>query len=85
MKGLKFLDIGVFSIREPGRRGIGDNRFNKGVIGGKEIFFLVPPGGTSKTFKDIKAGGNSGGEVLDMGSKGEMGVKGNSKDGGGFI
>ena len=50
MKGLEFLDIGVFSIREPDRRGIGDNRFNKGVIGGKEIFFLVPPGGTSKTF-----------------------------------
>ena len=85
MKGLKFLDIGVFSIREPDRRGIGDNGLNKGVISGEEIFFLVPPGGTSKTFLDIIAGGNSGGEVLDMGSKGEMGIKGNTEDGGGFI
>ena len=50
MKGLEFLDVGVFGIREPDRRGIGDNRLNKGVIGGEEIFFLVHPGGTSKTF-----------------------------------
>ena len=85
MEGLELLDVGIFSVWEPDRRGIGDNGLNKGVIGGKEIFFLVPPGGTSKTFLDIKAGGNSGGEVLDMGSKGEMGIKGNTKDGGGFI
>ena len=45
----------------------------------------MTPGGTSKAFQDVKAGINFGGNVLDMGGKGEVGVKGNAKDGRSFL
>ena len=44
----------------------------------------MTPGGTSKAFQDVKAGINFGGNILDMGGEGEVGVKGNAKDGRSF-
>lgn len=85
LENLEFIAVGSFNVRKPGGTGIGDNGLNKGIVGKEKVFLLVTPGGTSKAFKDTKAGGNSGGDILDMGRKGEVCVKGDTKDSGGFI
>ena len=85
MEGLELLDVGIFSVWEPDRRGIGNYGFDKGIVGKEKVFFLVTPGGTSKAFKDTKTGSNSRGDGLDMGCEGEVCIKGDTKDFGGFI
>ena len=85
LENLEFITVGRFNIREPCRTGICDDGFNKGIVGKEKVFLLVTPGGTSKAFQDAKARGNFGGDILNMGSKGEVCIKGDAKDGGGFV
>ncbi len=69
-------------VGKPDRTGIGGNGTEKGVVGGKESLFLVAPFGASQTFEDFKAREKFGGNCGNVETKG---IKGDSKDFGGFI
>jgi hypothetical protein len=61
LEDLEFVYVDFGGVRKPDRTGIGGNRTEEGVVGGKESLFLVAPFGASQTFKDFKAGGKFGG------------------------
>jgi len=84
LEGLEFVYVVFGGVRKPDRTGIGDNRTEKGVVGGKESLFLVAPFGASQAFQDFKAGGKFRGNSGNMGIKGEKGIKGDSKNFGSF-
>ena len=85
LEDLEFANVIIGGVRKPDRTGIGGNRTEEGVVGGKESLFLVAPSGASQTFEDFKAGGKFGRKCGNVGTKGEKGIKGDSKDFRGFV
>ena len=55
LDGLEGLYAGRTGVREPDGSSIGDDGFNKGLVGEQQGLLLVAPGGTSQGFQYVKA------------------------------
>ena len=62
LEGLDFVDGGGGGVGEPNGSCICIEGPNEGLEGDDECFLLLPPGGASKSSKEIEAGGSAGDE-----------------------
>jgi len=80
LQSLQFGYAGRKCIGEQSGGCVGEKEANNCFQGEEKGFFLVAPGGTSQTFEEFQAGGDSCDEVVNMGGEGEVGVIGNTQE-----
>ena len=80
LDSLEFGDVGEGGVRKPNWGSVGENGADEGFVGLEHCLLLVSPGGTSKGFENVEAGGGTGGNGGDVGGEIEVGVESDAED-----